>query len=223
MDHIRLHSRFTPSFEKFSQKITLDVFPELTDQARELFTIACERLEPQSIHSEVFITDRFVDQEGTHIRIGQIEFCGKILSRLEGTHRVFPYITTCGTGLEDLDLSPYDFLAFYWLDILKTQALRQAQRELKEYMSTTYKVTRTNSLNPGSGNVDIWPIDQLSGVFSLLGGSGRTNVTLTESSLMIPNKTIAGMMFDTKTSYESCAYCSRENCPDRRAPFEHEL
>jgi len=68
-------------------------------------------------------------------------------------------------------------------------------------------------VNPGSGNIDLWPIEQMHGLFRLLGerGAEPIGVRLTESSLMVPNKSIAGMLFaSAKSDYESCAYCDRE-------------
>ena len=70
----------------------------------------------------------------------------------------------------------------------------------------------------------VWPIEQMQGLFRLLGGADQIGVTITESSLMIPNKSISGILFASATSdYESCAYCERENCPNRRVPFREVL
>ena len=80
------------------------------------------------------------------------------------------------------------------------------------------------SLNPGSGNVDIWPIEQMIPLFSLLDQGNPVGVSLSESALMIPNKSIAGVIFFSPgTDYESCAYCERERCPDRRVAFVESL
>ena len=51
------------------------------------------------------------------------QFKGKALVALKNVHRIFPYIATCGNGMEDFDLSPFDMLAPYWLDAIKLQAL----------------------------------------------------------------------------------------------------
>lgn len=222
---IHLKAPFDTTFEWFAQKITLENFPELTDEAEELYEKAAASLKPQSIHKQSFIDsyDTTAEAGVTSMQIDGISFSGKVLDMLKDVHRVFPYIATCGTGLEDLDLSSYDFLAPYWIDILKTEALRTAQHQLKEYVIETYHIGRANSLNPGSGNVDIWPIEALQGIFSILGESSRIGVSLTDSSLMIPNKTISGLFFDTEHLYESCAYCSRTHCPDRRVPFERSM
>ncbi|MGM0432014.1 MAG: hypothetical protein ACQEQU_04815 [Spirochaetota bacterium] len=226
MNLIRLDTNFEVDFSWFARTITLETFPELEGQARELFALAKEKLVPQSIHAEAFITD------GKHndiscITVEGITFEGKILKRLSDVHRVFPYISTCGTGLESVDLSAYDFLAPYWVDILKTRALQAAQAQLKRYVKEHYGLKLTNSLNPGSGNVDIWPIEQMHQLFNLFGGKQTVltelGVQLTESSLMIPNKTVAGLLFDAEFRYDSCAYCSRKNCPDRRVPQEYTI
>jgi hypothetical protein len=221
---IRLSTKFSTPFSWFAKKIMLEQFPELEDEAQHLYSMAAEMLEPQSIHAQKFIDSFSRDAQGvSSVTIEGCTFTGKVLDRLEQVHRVFPYIATCGTGLEEMDVSSMDFLAPYWIEILKTQALREAQRQLRAYLSETYRITRTNSLNPGSGNVDIWPIEGLREVFTLLEGGDEVGVRLTESCLMIPNKSISGLFFDQDRIYESCAYCSREHCPDRRVPFKEQL
>lgn len=226
MNVLRLTTRFEPDFSWFARTISLDTFPELEPQARELFELAKAKLAPQSIHAEAFITSH-EKHESSRVTVEGTTFEGKILKRLADVHRVLPYISTCGTGLEDIDLSTYDFLAPYWVDTLKTRALQAAQSQLKHYVKEHYWLKRTNSLNPGSGNVDIWPIEQMHRLFNLLGGNeyviSEIGVRLTESSLMIPNKSIAGLLFDADFQYDSCAYCSRKNCPDRRVPQEHTI
>ena len=46
---------------------------------------------------------------------------------------------------------------------------------------------------------------------------------LTDSFLMVPNKTTSGILFPTETDFRSCEVCHRENCPSRHAAFNQAL
>jgi len=74
-------------------------------------------------------------------------------------------------------------------------------------------------MSPGS--LADWPMEQQRQLFALLGDvRGRIGVELTESCLMIPIKSISGLLFPTEIRFESCQLCPREGCPGRRA--EHD-
>ena len=48
-------------------------------------------------------------------------------------------------------------------------------------------------------------------------------VTLSESFLMIPIKSVSGILFPKEIRFESCQLCPREKCAGRRAPYEESL
>jgi hypothetical protein len=193
-------------------------------EANLLFEEASKRLQPKVLVRELYIDEHNTEDGVPTITIGEEFFKGKALKALDGVHRVLAYVATCGDEMEKYDLYSLDMLAPFWLDIAKTQALGFARRELLTFCREKWHIIRPHSVNPGSGNVDIWPIEAMQGLFRLLGGGGEVGVTLTASSLMIPNKSIAGLMFASQESdWESCAYCERKNCPSRRAPFKEKL
>lgn len=224
---------FTPSFAQYCQSIRWDALDDACTQAKQLFDAAANQLKPKVLLRECFIDTYDVESGLASVIIEGIRFTGKALTALAGIHRVLPYIATCGDGMEDFRLERYDMLAPYWLDMLKAQALGCARQTMRLYCKEAFGWSKPFSLNPGSGNTDIWPIEQLGGLFTLLGeaggtrgsgGPGDSGVYLTQSSLMVPNKTIAGLLFTSKDSdYESCAYCERTGCPDRRVPFRQKL
>ena len=135
------------------------------------------------------------------LQVGSSTFRGKVLSELDNVHRLFPYIATCGNEMETYDTSSLDMLASFWLDTLKTMALGVARLQTVEYIKKTYGIEKVSSVNPGSGNVDIWPVQELCGIFNLLDQGTPIGVTLTPSSLMIPNKTISGMFYESEHTY----------------------
>ena len=224
MDITILKPQFSPSVTQYQRSIRFDSLDDAQGEAMVLFEEATKRLQPKVLVKEFFIKEHATNDGLTTIAIEGETFKGKALKVLEGVHRVLGYVATCGAEMESYDIYSLDMLAPYWLDIVKSQALGVARRELLNFCRERWHITRPLSVNPGSGNVDIWPIEEMQGLFRLLNGGEDVGVSLTESSLMIPNKSIAGLMFASQESdYESCAYCERENCPSRRVPFKEKL
>lgn len=219
-----LEAPFEAKLPQYRHSIRYDDIDDAQSDADELFSVASKSLKPKVLLREMFIESHETVAGLPSVTIGQEQFVGKALAVLGDVHRVIGYVATCGAEMETYDLSSFDFLAPYWLDSLKTQALGCARRYLLDHCEKQFGITKPLSLNPGSGNVDIWPIEQMQGLFRLLGGAEQIGVRLTESSLMTPNKSISGILFASATSdYESCAYCEREHCPNRRVPFREVL
>jgi len=64
------------------------------------------------------------------------------------------------------------------------------------------------------------PISQQKQLFQLLGDvESAVGVGLTDSFLMMPNKTVSGIFFPTEVNFVSCQLCTRENCPRRRTEY----
>ena len=82
-------------------------------------------------------------------------------------------------------------------------------------------------MSPGSGDADIWPLQQQRELFTLLGGvdevTRQIGVELTDALLMVPTKTVSGIRFPTETDFRSCQVCHRPACPSRGAPFDKQL
>ncbi len=158
------------------------------------------------------------------VRLEDREFASPTLARnLQGVERVFPYVATCGTELEELEeqegLSA-DLFSRYCLEVLKELALAAARDHLLDHLRAAHGATGLSSMNPGSGDARLWPLGQQRPLFGLLGDvQGAIGVRLTPSLLMRPDKTVSGILFPSEEHFESCQYCSREDCPRRRAPF----
>jgi hypothetical protein len=57
-------------------------------------------------------------------------------------------------------------------------------------------------------------------LFKLIGDAeSEIGVVLTDSCLMLPNKTIAGIIFNSDKPFISCIFCPRKNCEKRQAEF----
>jgi len=221
---IILKPPFHASLERYKRSIRFDCLDDAQDEALELFSTASQLLQPKVLFSEYYIDSHDVKNSLPSISIGDSTFSGKALQVLQEVNRVFAYVATCGDEMEEDDLSQKDMLAPYWLDVIKRQALKDAMSSLLSYIREHAGISKPRSLNPGSGNVDIWPIEEQRTLFNLLGKADDIGVTLHESCLMSPNKTLSGFMFSLPSvDWESCTHCERANCPDRRVPFKKVL
>ena len=141
---------------------------------------------------------------------------------LEAAHRLFAYVATCGMELQTWGDSLDDMLHRYWVDAIKEMALGSALQAMAHHLSTCYDLGRTATMAPGS--LADWPIREQRPLFRILGDpEAAIGVQLTDSFLMIPNKTASGIRFPTEERFESCQLCPRDACPGRRAAFEPDL
>ncbi|MGA1794382.1 MAG: vitamin B12 dependent methionine synthase [bacterium] len=176
---------------------------------------------PKAIYKAAFIEAKGVDT----VVIDGVEFTSHVLRmNLDKAERVFPYIATCGHELDQIRLPEDDVQAHRWLDVIKAEILRQCLRFLKDLLDHKYMPGRTSTMNPGSGDASVWPIEQQGALFSLFGDVQRLiGVTLTEDFVMIPDKTVSGIRFPTQLDFRSCQICRKEDCPLRRASFNRDL
>ena len=137
-------------------------------------------------------------------------------------HRIFAYVCTCGTELENWSNSIDDMLYRYWSNTIREMALRSATRALSEDLAERFRPGRTSAMSPGS--LGDWPIREQRPLFSILGDpEARIGVRLTDSLLMIPTKSVSGLRFSTDEPFESCQLCPMQDCPGRRAPYDRGL
>lgn len=146
-------------------------------------------------------------------------FTSRVLRvNLEGAHRAFPFVATCGVELDAWGRGIDDMVKRWWADVIMEMALRRAMEALGKHLVATYQPGKRAMMNPGS--LEDWPITQQQPLFALLGNVRETiGVELTESCLMSPIKSISGIWFETEQDFQNCQLCPRPNCPNRRAPY----
>lgn len=162
---------------------------------------------------------------GDDVQVDGVTFTSRTLSRnLESIDRVFPMLATCGRELDAVFPAQGDMLQEFWWDLIKTRLLMAANKQLTETLHRRFRLGKTITMRPGSGDASVWPIQQQHGLFALLGkAAGKIGVELTESCLMLPNKTTSGLLIPTEKDFKSCEVCHRKPCPSRHAPFNAEL
>ncbi len=216
---IRLE-RWTLPFDLLARTVRLDLCPDCEDDLRALAKAAEALARPRAAWRVVPGVER-IDEE--RIRCGGVEFQSAMLVKnLGAAAELRPYVATCGPELDALAGASDDPLYEYWLDVIKALALDAAFEKLRTEVLSSGGEGRLSSMNPGSGDLTLWPIQEQVPLFGLLGPEAKawTGVELSASCLMLPNKSLSGIFFYGAEGFESCAYCERLDCPGRRVPYQ---
>ena len=176
---------------------------------------------PKAGYREVFIDAKGDDT----VTVQGITFTSRMLrNNLVNAERLFPFVVTCGRELDQVAPRGKDLLKEFWWDLIKGQLLIAAMQHLNAHLDHKFLLSKTSSMHPGSGDATVWPIHQQKELFALLGTvTEQIGVELTDSFLMIPNKTISGIRFPTEADFRSCQVCQRSICPNRAADFDELL
>jgi hypothetical protein len=110
----------------------------------------------------------------------------------------------------------------FWIGEIQEMVLRSVLKTVLNHIEENYLPGLSSSMNPGS-LID-WSIREQQKLFNLLGNpEEEIGIRLTESSLMIPAKSVSGIRFATENSFENCQVCPRSDCPSRSAPYDEEI
>lgn len=212
---------FSLDADRIMQQAHVEAGSDEEAELRSLIALAQEIGRPKAGYAVSFVTGR----NGDEIQIGDVRFRSRTLAHhLKSVERVFPFVATCGHEMDQAFPGKGDLLQEFWWDLIKTRLLSAAGDHLSDHLHRTFRLGRTATMLPGSGDVSVWPIEQQKALFFLLGHvESEIGVRLTESFLMVPNKTISGLLFPAETDFRSCEVCHRENCPSRHAPFNKNL
>ncbi|MBE6935848.1 MAG: vitamin B12 dependent methionine synthase [Ruminococcaceae bacterium] len=193
-----------------------DLEPEDLEEVRELIRAAEAVAAPKAVFCLAAVEAQ--DDAGVVIE-GQRFDCALMAKNFRRLHRVFPYVCTCGTEVEQWSRSLSDPLQEYWADRIKLFYIGWIQKECFRRIREQYLPEgKLSHMNPGS--LPAWPLPAQAELFALIGGVEESvGVTLTESFLMEPFKSTSGILFASEAGYENCALCPMEHCPGRRAAY----
>jgi hypothetical protein len=212
---------FELNFDFLKEKLHIKAQSGYEDCLENIIHDAEKTANPKAVYRESYINSRDVDS----VVIDGIKFTSRTLrTNLDRLQRVFPYVATCGIEIDSIKINHDDLLEVYILDTIKEILLGYSMDYLEHYICSRYDFTKTSSMNPGSSEIFVWPIEQQKELFSLFPDiHEEIGVELTESCLMIPNKSISGIKFPTDTDFHNCKVCEREKCQSRTEPFDEKL
>jgi len=145
-----------------------------------------------------------------------------IAAQIEGAESAAVFLCTAGPRLEAWSrrlILDGDYARGYMVDAAASEAVEAAMDKIQNHLAETV-LSRgdriTNRFSPGYCG---WPVSDQHSLFSLL-PCGFCGVTLTPSSLMIPIKSVSGIIGigrSVKFNPYPCRHCSMKDCFKRRA------
>jgi hypothetical protein len=195
--------------------------PEGKEEERLLSLLAAAHsvMEARAVYKVSYIDSKAEDS----VMIDGVLFRSKVLRKhFDKVERVFPYVVTIGAGLDDMEKALGDALEKYYLDLIGNAAVVKAREQIKKRVGTRYGLQSLSYLGPGQ--LKDWPLEEQRPLFSLLGDvESAVGVTLSDSLLMIPRKSLSGIYFPTEISFMACQLCPKESCPSRKARYDQKL
>jgi hypothetical protein len=209
----------TLTVEQVLRLLHLDKDGKYAGDVQGLIDMVQPVIRPKAIYDECYIDHKGRDS----VEFGGMRFTSRVLRvNLDKAERVFPYVATCGTEVEGIDIPSDDLMRRFVLDAIEQIALGAAVERLREHIDRRYRPGQMSAMNPGS--LEDWPMSEQKQLFSVFGDvEGLIGVKLTDSFLMLPLKSVSGIYFPTEVRFESCQLCPRERCPGRRAPYDEKL
>lgn len=192
---------------------------ERWDAVKTLVQSSLAFMKPKAMYRVCFIDEKI----SPSIIIQGIRFTSKILVKnLMELERVFPYVVTIGKEFAEYLDAEDDMLKNFYLDVVANVALTTARRYLEKHLQKRYGLSGMSFMSPGS--LADWPVDQQRPLFALFGeGETPIGVTLNDSCLMLPAKSVSGIYFPTEVHFSNCQLCDRENCPGRKAAYDSKV
>ena len=201
------------------KKLHVDEDSDDLDDILKFAKIASEIGRPKAIYREAIIDIKGDD----YIVVDGIKLSSHIMRvNLDAVDRIFPYVCTCGSELNEWAKSLDDMLEQYWVDKIMEMALQTAVTAFENHIEANFKLGTTSNMNPGS--LEDWPISQQKELFAVLDDPyQQIGVELTDSYLMLPIKSLSGIRFSSSIDFVNCQLCPRERCENRRAEYDSHL
>jgi hypothetical protein len=189
------------------------------EQVQALLEAAKPLITAKAVYKVCYIEEKLEDA----VMIDGIRLRSRVLRKnLDNVGRVFPYVVTIGTRLEEKADACKDLLESYYLDTIGNIALIKGRKYLEDQLRTRFAIKGISYMSPGS--LEDWPIEEQRPLFSILEDvEASIGVRLSESCLMIPRKSVSGIYFPTEITFFSCQLCPRERCEGRKASYNEEL
>jgi hypothetical protein len=218
--HVLRTIPFQVDFPALVQRMRLRDESSEIDELRHLVEEAESTAQPKAMYAVASIESK--SERG--VVINGTDLTSRVLRvNLDAVHRVFPFVATCGAELDGWGQASEDRLLHrFWADEIKELALRAAIAFLGDHLAAHYFPGKVSHMNPGS--LADWPLRQQRPLFAVLGDpQEEIGVRLTDSLLMVPMKSVSGIIFPVEVTFESCQLCQMQRCPNRRAPYDAEL
>jgi hypothetical protein len=190
----------------------LDVFEEVLQEG------------PSIIHAQggFVVLDQFECLD-TEIRIGETTFhTGSIIAKqFRQASKIVLFACTAGPGVREKYnqfMAEGDYLKAFFVDTLGTVAVEKATDTIHRYIRHHFEHEGLHGTNRYSPGYCGWSVKEQHELWKFL-PTAYCGITLTDSALMLPIKSVSGIIglgpHARKNPY-SCSICELENCIYRR-------
>lgn len=209
---------FDPDIDSIAKKLHISQDADEYIELKDLLDEVKKAARPKAVYKPVFIEETGED----YVILDSQKMQSKVMPQnLKNVNRVFAYVATCGKEIEDYAKTVTDYLHSWWMNSIMEFVLGDAINALRARVKSDFELGKLATMSPGS--LPDWPINEQKKLFCLIGDVEEIiGVTLTDSMLMVPAKTVSGFYFETDTNYVNCQLCTRVDCPNRRQPFDEQ-
>lgn len=171
-----------------------------------------------------FITEGALDTGNHTLTVGGNRFdVGRIISRqLRGSSAYAFFIATAGTEFEDWQQrlkQENDMVRVFIADAIGSVIAEKTADRMEEELQRRIDASgwlHTNRFSPGYCG---WHVSQQQMLFPMFGDEGTCGVSLTDSSLMLPIKSVSGVIglgSSVRKLEYSCGLCDFKQCYKRK-------
>ncbi|HPG40831.1 MAG TPA: vitamin B12 dependent-methionine synthase activation domain-containing protein [bacterium] len=193
----------------------------IDDMIDKIISESRRRMEPASGYK--IFNDLLAEPDYKTLHFGGLDFrTEKIITvQMKKAVAVAVFLCTIGPGMENWSrqlIDNGDYLKGYIVDAVASEAVEQAVEQTHNYLEAQMRelgLGITNRYSPGYCN---WPVAEQHLLFSLL-PPGYCGIRLTETALMIPIKSVSGIIGigpDVKRRGYACNLCDDKQCIYRK-------
>jgi hypothetical protein len=193
--------------------------PVMEKHLEELIPMVQNALHAKALYRVACVTARGDDW----LEIENVRFSSQVLSKsLADVDTVFVSLVTCGKELDELPVSPKEYMRYLCLETIKTYVIYKAGEYLINHIKEKFSLPDITHLHPGEF-ADLG-IEQQVPLYSLFTDSEKAiGVKLTATKTLQPLKSASSIMFYNGPSFQSCELCLQPKCQGRRAPYNPKL
>ena len=135
----------TITAEEVAPKLHIEQGTEDYEALAGLVAKACRIARPKAVYTTSYITGRGSD----FMLLDAVRMDSRVMPvNLAKVHRVFPYVATCGTEVDEWSEGITDMLYHWWTDTIKIHVLHKAIAALNTRLKDGLRLGTLSNMNP---------------------------------------------------------------------------